>query len=185
MDLLAQYKPLMRKENIKAVILGYGNVAQGALDELHQQGIKNIHVLGRTHTAKSRIDYWLKGADIIINGAEQSSELRGKNFLITNKHLKELIPDNSVVIDLVGGSPSNRSPVEAVMSCSFLTKPYFIQDGVVVSALWGWPMMDMMRETAIRYSGQIVEVLIGREKLIDGLGQLKPGVKLALVCGPF
>ncbi|MCJ8318469.1 MAG: alanine dehydrogenase [Colwellia sp.] len=185
MSLLAQYKPSMNIENIKAVILGYGNVAQGALDELHQQGIKNIHVLGRAQTAKSRIDYWLKDADIVINGAEQSSELRGKNFLITNQHLKELIPENSVVIDLVGGSPTNRSPVEAVMSCSFLTEPYFVQDGVIVSALWGWPMMGMMRETAIRYSGQIVEVLIGDEKLIDGLGQLKLGVKRALVCGPF
>ncbi|MEI6893882.1 MAG: alanine dehydrogenase [Colwellia sp.] len=183
--LLAKSKPSMNKKNIKAVILGYGNVAQGALDELHQQGVNNIHILGRAQTAKSRIDYWLKDADIIINGAEQSAELRGKNFLISNKHLKDLIPEHSVVIDLVGGSPTNRSPVEAVMSCSFLTAPYFVQDDVIVSALWGWPMMGMMRETAIRYSGQIVEVLINDEKLIDGLDALTPGVKRALVCGPF
>ncbi|MCJ8293963.1 MAG: alanine dehydrogenase [Colwellia sp.] len=185
MGLLADNKPSMNKADIKAVILGYGNVAQGALDELHQQGIKNIHVLGRSQTAKSRIDYWLKNADIIVNGAEQSVELRGKNFLISNKHIKELIPENSVVIDLVGGSPTNRSPVEAVLSCSFLTNPYFVQDGVTVSSLWGWPMMGMMRETAIRYSGQIVEVLINNEKLINGLDKLTPGVKRALVCGPF
>ncbi len=185
LGLLIKNRLLMNKEKIKAVILGYGNVAQGAVDELYQQGVKNIHVLGRTHTAKSRIDYWFKEADLVINGAEQSSDLRGKNFLISNKHLKELIPEHSVVIDLVGGSPTNRSPVEAVMSCSFLTKPYFVQDGVLVSSLWGWPMMGMMRETAIRYSGQIVDVLIGKEKLIEGLGQLTPGVKRALVCGPF
>ena len=185
LGLLAKSRPSIIKENSKAVILGYGNVAQGALDELYQQGVKNIHVLGRAQTAKSRIDYWLKDADLVINGAEQSAELRGKNFLITNKHIKALIPEHSVVIDLVGGSPTNRSPVEAVMSCSFLTEPYFVQKGVLVSALWGWPMMGMMRETAIRYSGQIIEVLIGDEKLIDGLGQLKPGVKRALVCGPF
>lgn len=184
-DLLTKNKRSIDRENIKAVILGYGNVAQGTLDELHQQGIKNIHVLGRTQTAKSRIDYWLKNADIVINGAEQSVELRGKNFLISNQHLKDLIPEHSVVIDLVGGSPTNRSPVEAVLSCSFLTEPYFVQDGVLVSSLWGWPMMGMMRETAIRYSGQIVEVLIGNEKLIDGLEHLTPGVKRALVCGPF
>lgn len=185
MNLLAETKPTMNKENIKVVILGYGNVAQGALDELHQQGITNIHVLGRAQTAKSHIDYWLKDADIVVNGAEQSAELRGKNFLISNQHIKDLIPKNSVIIDLVGGSPTNRSPVEAVMSCSFLTKPYFVQDGVLVSSLWGWPMMGMMRETAIRYSGQIVDVLIGNEKLIEGLDKLSPGVKRALVCGPF
>jgi len=185
MELLGDSKPSLTKAKTKAVILGYGNVAQGALDELYQQGVKTIPVLGRAHTAKGRIDYWLKDADIVVNGAEQSVELRGKNFLITNAHIKDLIPNHSVVIDLVGGSPTNRSPVEAVLSCSFLTKPYFIQDHVLVSSLWGWPMMGMMRETAIRYSGQITDVLIGREKLIEGLGNLPAGVKRALVCGPF
>ena len=46
-------------------------------------------------------------------------------------------------------------------------------------------MMGMMRETAIRYSGQIIDVLIGHEKLIDGLHILKLGVKRALISGPF
>ena len=184
-ELLKENKPTLDIANAKAVVLGYGNVAQGALHELHSQGIKNIHVLGRSQTAKSRIDFWLKDVDLVVNGAEQSPELRGVNFLVSNQHLKELIPDQSVVIDLVGGSATNRSPVEAVISCSFLTEPHFVQDGVTVSALWGWPMMGMMRETAIRYSGQIVDVLIGPEKLIDGLHSLKPGVQRALVCGPF
>lgn len=184
-ELLKENKPTLDISNAKAVVLGYGNVAQGALHELHSQGIKNIHVLGRSQTAKSRIDFWLKDVDLVVNGAEQSPELRGVNFLVSNQHLKELIPDQSVVIDLVGGSATNRSPVEAVISCSFLTEPHFVQDGVTVSALWGWPMMSMMRETAIRYSGQIVDVLIGPEKLIDGLHSLKPGVQRALVCGPF
>lgn len=184
-ELLKKNKPTLDIVNCKAVILGYGNVAQGALHELYDHGIKAIHVLGRSNTAKNCIDYWLKDVDLVINGAEQSPELRGVNFLVSNRHLKELIPDQSVVIDLVGGSVTNRSPVEAVISCSFLTQPYFVQDGVTVSALWGWPMMSMMRETAIRYSGQIVDVLIGHEKLMDGLHSLKPSVQRALVCGPF
>ena len=185
MGLLNESIAAVDKANIKAVILGYGNVAQGALDELHQHGINNIHVLGRAQTAKGRIDYWLQDADIVINGADQSPELRGKNYLVNNQHIKDLIPEHSVVIDLVGGSPTNRSPVEAVVSCSFLTKPYFVQDGVLISSLWGWPMMGMMRETAVRYSSQIVDVLIGHERLIDGLEELTPGVQRALVCGPF
>ena len=185
MDLLKKNKPSQDISNCKAVILGYGNVGQGALDELHSQGIKHIHVLGRAQTSSGRIDYWLKDADIVVNGAEQAAELRGNNFLISNQHIKDLMPQNSVVIDLVGGSPTNRSPVEAVISCSFLTAPYLVQDGVFVSALWGWPMMGMMRETAIRYSDQIVEVLIGQEQLIDGIKDLAPGIRPALVCGPF
>ena len=185
LKLLAQNKPDLNIENAKVVILGYGNVGQGAIDKIYQAGVKNIHVLGRAHTAKGRIDFWLKDADLVINGAEQSAHLRSKNFLISNAHLKDLIPNGSVVIDLVGGSESNRSPVEAVINCSFLTDPHFVQSGVTISALWGWPMMGMMKETAIRYSGQIVEILIGHERLIDGLGLLKPNVEQALVCSVF
>ena len=184
-ELLKANKPSLDIRNAKAVVLGYGNVAQGALHELHAQGIKTIHVLGRSQTSKGRIDFWLKDVDIVVNGAEQSSELRGINYLISNQHLKQMVPDRSVVIDLIGGSATNRSPVEAVISCSFLTEPHFVQDGVTISALWGWPMMGMMRDTAIRYSGQIVDVLLGQEKLIDGLDALTPGVQRALVCGPF
>ena len=183
--LLQANKPTLDITKAKAIVLGYGNVAQGALDELHSQGIKHIHVLGRKQTTSDSIDKWLKDVDLVVNGAEQSPELRGVNFLVTNQHIKNLIPNYSVIIDLIGGSTTNRSPIEAVINCSFLTQPHFVQDNVTISSLWGWPMMGMMRETAIRYSGQIVDVLIGYEKLISGLNSLTPGIQAALVCGPF
>lgn len=184
LKLLAENKPDLNVKNAKALVLGYGNVAQGAMRELSDLGVKQINVLGQTHTKSGRIEYWLNDVDLIVNGAEQPAHLRGRNYLVSNDHLKNEIPDGSVVIDLVGGSPTNRSPVEAVLSCTFLNEPHFVQDGVTVSALWGWPMLGMMRETAIAYSGQIVDVLIGSEHLIDGLGSLAPGVQPALVCGP-
>ena len=185
LKLLQEQKPELNLRDARAVVLGYGNVGQGAIHEIHGQGIGCVHVLGRTHTVKGRIDYWLGGADLVVNGAEQSPELRGINFLITNEHLKTTLADGSVVIDLVGGSPSNRSPVEPVENCTFMDNPHFMQDGVAVSSLWGWPMMGMMRETAQRYSGQIRDVLLGPEQLLRGLGHLTPGVARALVCGPF
>ncbi len=185
MKLLAENRPDHVKAKTKAVILGYGNVGQGAMHELFDQGVEVISILGRTHTAKGRIEFWLKDADLVVNGAEQPAYLRGVKFLVSNDHLKNVMVDGSVVIDLVGGSPTNRSPVEPVLACTFLTDPHFVQDGVTVSALWGWPMLGMMRETAVRYSGQIRDVLLGRERLIDGLDHLTPGVERALVCGPF
>ena len=96
-----------------------------------------------------------------------------------------LIQKGSVVIDLVGVSATNRSPVEDIVECSYLTDPHFSRDGVTFYGLWGWPMMGMMRESAITYSGQILEVLLGNENLLNGLGDLAPGIKPALVCGPF
>ena len=72
-----------------------------------------------------------------------------------------------------------------MIECTYLTDPYFEEYGILFSALWGWPMMGFMRETAIKYSGQIVDILLGDDQFIQGLDDLAPGVKQALVCGPF
>ena len=185
LKLLREYKPELELKDAKAVVLGYGNVGQGAIHEIYDQGVGDIAVLGREHTRKESIDPWLKQADLIVNGAEQAPELRGVNYLVSNDHLENVVPNGSVVIDLVGGSETNRSPVEAVLACTFLTDPHFERHGVTVSSLWGWPMMGMNRESALRYSGQIIDVLLGPERLIDGLDKLKPGVERALVCGRY
>ena len=168
-----------------AVVLGYGNVGMGAIDECHRNGVRTIHVLGKDQTQKGIIEEYLKDADLIINGAEQPAHLRGVNFLVTKEHAKNLLEDGTVVIDLVGGSATNRSAVENVIECTYLTDPYFEEDGVLFSALWGWPMMGFMRETAIKYSGQITDILIGDDKFVNGLNEMTPGVEQALVCGRF
>ncbi len=183
--LLKENKPELDICEAKVVVLGYGNVAQGAMHEIYNQGFKNINILGRTQTAKDKIDFWLKDVDLVVNGAELPREQRGITYLVSNDHLKRVIPKGSVVIDLVGGSETNRSAVESVLNCTFLTEPHFIKEEVTVSALWGWPMLGMMRESAIKYSSQITDVLIRREKLIEGIDTLTAGVKRAMVCGPF
>jgi len=183
--LLKKNKPHLKICDAKVIVLGYGNVAQGAIHELYDQGVNVINILGRAHTVSNKIEHWLKDADLIVNGADLPEEKRGVIFLITNEHLKTVVPDDSVVIDLVGGSAVNRSAVEAVIDCTFLTDPYFIKEGVTVSALWGWPMMGMVQESVLKYSSQITDVLVKDEKLIEGLDCLAIGVARALVCGPF
>lgn len=172
-------------ENATAVVLGYGNVGMGAIDECYRNGVKTIHVLGKKQTQKGIIEQYLATADLIVNGAEQPEHLRGVNYLVSKNHTKTIIQNGSVVIDLVGGSATNRSAVENVIECTYLTNPYFEEDGILFSALWGWPMMGFMRETAIKYSSQIVDILIGEDKLINGVEHLAPGVEKALVCGRF
>ena len=178
-------KPDLDIKNAKVIVLGYGNVARGAMHEISNQGFKNIHVLGRTQTSKNRIEEYLKDVDLVINGADIAKEIRGITYLISNDHLRDIIPKGSVIIDLVGGSASNRSAIEPVLNCTYLTAPSFEQNGITVSALWGWPMLGMMKESAIKYSSQIVDVLIKTEKLINGIDKLSINVKRALVCGPF
>ncbi len=184
---------LLSEESIKKIqskdaiitVLGYGNVGMGAIDECYRKGVKTIRILGRQQTQKEMIEPFIKDADLIINAAEQPKHLRGKNYLITKHHSQNILQEGSVVIDLIGGSATNRSAVENVIECTYLTNPYFIEDGILFSALWGWPMMGFMRETAIKYSNQITDILLGEDKLIRGLNSLAPGVRKALVCGPF
>lgn len=190
----ARYGLKLLKENSRkkktaseasAVILGYGNVGMGAIHECYESGVRTIHVLGKAQTKKGVIENYLKEADLIVNGAEQPPHLRGVNYLVTRKHTRSLLQKGTVVIDLVGGSATNRSAIENVVECTYLTDPYFEEDGILFSALWGWPMMGFMRETAIKYSGQIVDILLGEDQFIQGLDHLKPGVEQALVCGKF
>lgn len=172
-------------QHATAVVLGYGNVGMGAIDECYQQGVRTIHILGKKQTQKGIVEDYLEQADLIINGAEQPAHLRGINYLVTKHHTKNTLQKGSVVIDLVGGSATNRSAVENVIECTYLTDPYFEENGILFSALWGWPMMGFMRETAIKYSSQIVDILLGEDQLIKGVNHLAPGVEKALVCGKF
>jgi alanine dehydrogenase len=171
-------------DKINACVLGYGNVGMGAIRECYDQGVRAIQILGRTQTKAENISSYLKENELIINGAEQAPELRGVNYLIKKEYIGNMIKEGSVVIDLVGGSPVNRSPVEDVMECTYLTAPHFNRDGVTFSALWGWPMMGMMKESAVKYSGQILEVLLKNENILKGINHLVPAVRQALVCGP-
>ena len=84
----------------------------------------------------------------------------------------------------MGGSPVNRSAVEDVVECTFLTEPHFTRGGVYFSSLWGWPMMGMMEESARRYSGQVLEVLIGDGGLLGGAASMSPGLRRAVLSGP-
>lgn len=172
-------------EKVVATVLGYGNVGMGAIEECSRQGVRKINILGRTTTLEGKIEPFLEVSDLIINGAEQPAELRGKNYLVKSKHTGNELKEGSVVIDLVGGSEVNRSAVEEVITCTFLTNPHFKNKGVYFSSLWGWPMMGMMKESAVRYSSQIEDVLMENEKLINGLDDLSVGLRQALVCGPF
>ena len=121
----------LQADQAKVLILGYGNTGTGAMDECLQQGVRQIEILGRRHTAKGTIEHHLRNVDLVINGAEQPAELRGKNYLITREHARELLSDGTVVIDLIGGSASNRSPVENIIECTYMTQPYFKEDGVL------------------------------------------------------
>ncbi len=156
-------------ENASVVVMGYGNVACGGIHEAFDAGARVIHVLGRTQVKPENIEKYLSSADLIVNGIDLPERLAGKLFVITREHTQNVIRPGTVVIDLVGGSKNERSAVENIVQFTSLNNPSFEEHGVHFSAIWGWPMVGMMRESSLRYSTQIADLLIGPEKIINGL----------------
>lgn len=91
--LLKENKPDLDISKAKVAVLGYGNVARGAMHEIYNQGFKNINILGRTQTAKENIEEYLKDVDLVVNGADIPKEIRGIVYLVSNDHLKIFLMD--------------------------------------------------------------------------------------------
>jgi alanine dehydrogenase len=129
-----------------------------------------------------RIVPYIAAADLIINGIDLGNQ-KGEKYLVSMKHLVDgLVQTGSVVIDLVGGSKQEPSAIEAIRECTFLDRPFFVECGVFFSALWGWPMMYMMRESSDTYSRQITDLFVGEpDLLIKGFESAALGVQRALV----
>lgn len=149
----------------RTLVTGYGNVAMGAFEYLVEKEIP-FTVLGRAQTAPSAIPRWLRGADLVINGAEAAH--KGK-FIISDENAFRDLAAGSVVIDLIGGSPQVRSPVEAFEWTTFLPQIHFERGGRYFAGLWGWDMYHSMYESAHAYSAMVKNVLLGSEKYAESL----------------
>jgi hypothetical protein len=97
--------------------------------------------------------------------------------------LRTTIRPGTVIVDLVGGSASNRGAVEPIVECTPPTEPHTERDGVYLSSVWGWPLVGFARESMERYSDQILRMLLTEEGVLDG--HLPDGVRAALVAGPL
>jgi len=175
-------------ENVEpkeALVLGYGNVAFGALLALQKRGVGMIRVMTRRDLTQIRLKPWYQRADIIVSAAEQDVQSRGKNFYITKNNMKNDMKKKTAVIDLIGGTPNNRCPVEILEKTTFLPDIHFIYEGIYVAGMWGWDLVGAVKYSANRYSSQVTNILIGKEQLVKGLLNLSPGVIPALKLGPY
>ncbi|HET6209063.1 MAG TPA: hypothetical protein VFD94_01695 [Jatrophihabitans sp.] len=139
------------------LVLGYGNVSMGAFELFRNEGV-DFTILGRAQTSKQALPAWLAGAQLIVNGAETPGDTE---YIITQQNSDHDIAPGSVVIDLIGGSPYLRSPVEHFQWTTFLTEIHHEYNGHYYAGLWGWDMFYSMTDTAAEYSRRIKDVLTG------------------------
>jgi hypothetical protein len=181
-ELLEGISPLaLKPTQANVVVLGYGHVARGAVQESLRQGAARVHILGREQIQGDRITPYLELANLIVNGIDLGQD-KGKKYLVSKQHLAEhTVKPGAVVIDLVGGSKQEPSAIEAIRECTFLEEPHFEHQGVFFAALWGWPMMYMMKESSDAYSEQITDLFVGEpDFLIKGFQDAALGVQRAL-----
>ncbi|MCA6090797.1 hypothetical protein LE181_01190 [Streptomyces sp. SCA3-4] len=181
---LARNRHLHGPACLRTTILGYGNVAFGALDECLRHGVPTVDILTRRATERPRVQRYLRNSDLIINGVEQPPQVRGRSYIITDNDLRTVLRPGTVVVDLVGGCATNRTAVEPIVECTYPADPYTVRNGVCLASVWGWPLMGFQKESVECYSRQIVQVLLHDEQLINGLGAAPPGILQALVAGP-
>jgi alanine dehydrogenase len=137
------------------LVLGYGNTSMGAFEHLRAEQIP-FTVLGRDQTVPAELRDRLAGAGLVVNGAETPGSTE---YILTAEQTGTHLPAGSVVIDLIGGSPARRSPVEAFEWTTFLPQIHFESGGRYFAGLWGWDMYYSMHDTAKEYSRRISSVL--------------------------
>ncbi len=168
--------------DVRVTVLGYGNVAFGALDECIRSGISHVHIRTERTTEHALLRPHLADSDLIINGIDGREDPR--SYVITNDDLGAVIRPGTVVVDLVGGSATNRGAVEPIVECTTPDDPVMVVDGVYLSSVWGWPLVGFARESMERYSEQILRMLLLEERILDGLEDAPEGIRAALVAGP-
>ena len=112
----ANQRALQRADDLRVTVLGYGNVAFGALDECMRSGVSHVHIRTERTTEHAALRPHLADEDLIINGIDGRDDPR--SYVVTNGDLGSVIRPGTVVVDLVGGSASNRGAVEPIVECT-------------------------------------------------------------------
>jgi alanine dehydrogenase len=174
---------LRTASDVQVTVLGYGNVAFGALDECVRRGVPRTHVRTERTTQRALLRPHLESADLIVNGIDGRDD--PERYIVTDEDLGSVIRPGTVVVDLVGGSATNRGAVEPIVECTSPGDPFVVVAGVYLSSVWGWPLVGFAKESMERYSEQILRLLLFDERVLDGWrGAAPAGIRDALVAGP-
>ncbi len=138
----------------KVKIMGYGNVAQGAI-RVAVDKLASVEILNRRHYI--RMDRHLPGTDILVDAVNRPfrRDVEKETPFVTESMLSLLKP-GSVLVDLVA-NPVNHAPIET-MRPTHMNNPYYVIKGIYHTALWGWPGMDPLNISK-RYSLQVAPLV--------------------------
>ena len=134
------------------LVLGYGNVASGALKIAFSLGAK-VKILRKQEYPDIR--HFLKDKDIVVNGVQWPKEKRDKKEYIITKDMFSLLNGGAVILDLSVDYPNPIEPCRP----SFLNNPMYKVCGIKCVSLYGYPRLAPISSSQ-QYSKQVLPVLL-------------------------
>lgn len=149
--LMAFLQSPKRPRDCSMLMLGYGQIATGALRVAFALGAK-VKILRKSEY--KYIKYQLKGKDIVVNGISWPKKNRDKKEYLITKDMLKLLNPGAVILDLSVDSPN---PIESCRP-TFLDKPFFSVAGVKHICIYGCPGLVSISSSK-QYSVLIFPVL--------------------------
>lgn len=158
-------------EEMRAVILGYGNVATGAITACAKLGMR--YKIMRRRELKN-IPLWLRDTDLLVNAISWPERQREKQeYLVTREDIRNSSPD-MIILDLSVDFPS---PIETLHPTTYAT-PFYLDEGRVHISIYGYPGLVPVTSSRV-YSEQLLPLVLTiannggvRDiRKVEGLGQ--------------
>lgn len=135
-------------DDAKAVVMGYGRVASGAIKACYKLGIKT-KILRKTEY--KYIQEYLTDADLLINAISWPPNQRNdRKYLVTREHIRDSNL-GMIILDLAVDFPS---PIETIRPTNY-SQPYYIDENRIHISIYGYPGLVPVTST-YRYSEQVL-----------------------------
>lgn len=134
------------------LVLGYGDVASGALRVAFSLGAKTKILRKNKYRYIKEV---LRNTDIVVNGIQWPKEKRAKKEYLITRDMLGLLNKGAVILDLSVDYPN---PIECCRP-SLHSKPVYIVDEVKCMSIYGYPRLVPISSSR-QYSKQVLPVLL-------------------------
>jgi len=150
--IMAFYLAEKSPSDCNCLVLGYGDVASGALKVAFSLGA-NVKILRKGEYR--HIKKLLRNKDIVVNGIQWPKEKRIKREYLITRDMLSLLNKGAIILDLSVDFPN---PIECCRPSPH-HKPVYTVDGVRCMSIYGYPRLVPVSSSR-RYSGQVLPILL-------------------------
>ncbi len=165
-------------EDMKAVILGYGNVSSGAIMACARLGMA-FKIIRREEF--KYLPKYLTEADLLINGiAWPEAERERRKYLVTREDIVNSKP-GMIILDLSVDFPN---PIETMRPTTY-SNPFYLEENHIHISIYGYPGLVPVTSSNI-YSKQTLPLILliarnGGLSEIENRGELGKAISAAII----